>query len=339
MVVAFHFFSRWGGYFPFGQSVDNVFFRHLYLGVELFFIISGFVIALTLSRARNLRTFLTNRATRLYPALVMLLPLVFVVQRYIPGSPFISTSTVGNLFSSMTLLPPKLLSKVFGEELNWLTLVLWSLKVEIFFYLLAGFLFFTFRKLSFFIKIHSFGALVSLWYLAPDSITAGVPGGSFVSNALDASQYYCLPWFLIGIVFFQIRNKDLGSKEVFVLIIYSLLAWYISEPYSANTLERLVAIFLVVGLATVVIGKFKISRVYNFAIFQKIGSSSYEMYLLHQGLGIPLCIYIFSKFSVSPMIGIVVVISIIILLFFFSAVVQLKLTGPINQMLRKKFIS
>lgn len=52
----------------FGTPSHDRFFKIGELGVELFFIISGFVILLSLDRARNVQQFVYNRFMRLYPA-------------------------------------------------------------------------------------------------------------------------------------------------------------------------------------------------------------------------------------------------------------------------------
>jgi peptidoglycan/LPS O-acetylase OafA/YrhL len=117
------------------------------------------------------------------------------------------------------------------------------------------------------------------------------------------------------------------------------MAYLVSEPYSKNTLARFIAISLTVMVAITVVRLKPKSRFYEFSIFQKIGSSSYEMYLIHQGIGIPLCIYLFSKWPASPFLGFLATLIAIGLLFLFARTVQIKLTTPINEFLRRKTIS
>ena len=61
-VVLFHFT------FGFNHNDTNTFFHKGYLGVQLFFIISGFVIFMTFEKTQNIKVFLLGRFTRLYPA-------------------------------------------------------------------------------------------------------------------------------------------------------------------------------------------------------------------------------------------------------------------------------
>ena len=70
-VVLFHFTLGRNGY-------ENI-FRFGTTGVDLFFMISGFVIFMSLEKADGLRTFLINRFSRLYPAYWMGVVFSFVL--------------------------------------------------------------------------------------------------------------------------------------------------------------------------------------------------------------------------------------------------------------------
>src|SRR5690348_11798154 len=65
MVVAFHYTTRLGELFPAAAWGD---FRFGEYGVHLFFVISGFVIIMTLDRSERPADFLVARFSRLYPA-------------------------------------------------------------------------------------------------------------------------------------------------------------------------------------------------------------------------------------------------------------------------------
>ena len=54
-VVLFHAYARWTEVVPYGSRYsDFVIFKNGWLGVYLFFVISGFVITMTLSRTKTL---------------------------------------------------------------------------------------------------------------------------------------------------------------------------------------------------------------------------------------------------------------------------------------------
>src|SRR5450631_2490401 len=90
-VIGFHYFSRWTfplnekNLYPYGDVFAHVpFFRFGYLGVNLFFLVSGFVITLTLARCNSSREFFVKRFSRLMPAMVLASSATFLIVRLLP---------------------------------------------------------------------------------------------------------------------------------------------------------------------------------------------------------------------------------------------------------------
>ncbi len=129
MVVAFHFLHR--GQVP-GWIEDHApapveaVARYGYLGVHLFFIISGFVIFMSAEGA-TVRSFTASRVARLYPALWVAAPLTALVA-WTTASPFFQVS-MHQLLANLTLVP-----QWFAIE--FVDGSYWSLAVELQFYLL-----------------------------------------------------------------------------------------------------------------------------------------------------------------------------------------------------------
>ncbi|MGL4264969.1 MAG: acyltransferase family protein, partial [Afipia sp.] len=78
LVMGFHYFYHLESYYykstlyPYGETFSNVLvFKYGYMGVELFFIISGFVIAMTLESSRSVIDFVIRRFVRIWPALIV----------------------------------------------------------------------------------------------------------------------------------------------------------------------------------------------------------------------------------------------------------------------------
>ena len=64
MVLLFHYYSRWNG-IHYQIEGDLLGFKYGYLGVEFFFMISGYVIYFTLTKTENFQKFLKSlRALR-----------------------------------------------------------------------------------------------------------------------------------------------------------------------------------------------------------------------------------------------------------------------------------
>jgi peptidoglycan/LPS O-acetylase OafA/YrhL len=110
--------------------------HHWHYGVQLFFIISGFVLALPFARARRglsapvgLRRYFLRRLTRLEPPYVLVMLGCFVLLVLLKGR------DAGELWPRLLTGLTYTHGAVYGE-LNPVNLVTWSLEVEVQFYLL-----------------------------------------------------------------------------------------------------------------------------------------------------------------------------------------------------------
>lgn len=90
-VVFYHYYSGFANpphspsIYPYGSVLANIFpFKYGYFGVQLFFVISGFVIALTLNKCRNFTEFFVRRMARLWPTMLICSVLTFLVVTIFP---------------------------------------------------------------------------------------------------------------------------------------------------------------------------------------------------------------------------------------------------------------
>jgi peptidoglycan/LPS O-acetylase OafA/YrhL len=129
-VVFFHYGFR-------GYAADNMttmpylwaapFTKYGYLGVHLFFIISGFVILMTAS-SESARAFMVSRIVRLYPAFWVCCTITFLAILFLGGTRY--SASWRQYTINMTML-----NNMFGVES--IDGVYWSLFVEIKFYCLV----------------------------------------------------------------------------------------------------------------------------------------------------------------------------------------------------------
>jgi peptidoglycan/LPS O-acetylase OafA/YrhL len=109
-------------------------FRGGYVGVDVFFVVSGYVITRKLVGSRpSYRDFALARAQRLYPPLVAMLAFTVLLCTVAPGSPISPEDAVPRALVAVTQLSSPLVA------LNWPMHpfdVTWSLAVEWYFYLL-----------------------------------------------------------------------------------------------------------------------------------------------------------------------------------------------------------
>jgi peptidoglycan/LPS O-acetylase OafA/YrhL len=161
MVIGFHYFSRWTAprspenIYPYGGWLADVaLFNYGYLGVELFFIVSGFVISLTLFVSSDWADFAWKRFSRLFPTMLLCSLVTYTFLNAV-GSPWFNAS-YRDFLPSLTFTDPALWSKALGGSFRSIDAAYWSLQVEVKFYLWACLLFFVFGSQRFLLSFGTF---------------------------------------------------------------------------------------------------------------------------------------------------------------------------------------
>ena len=287
LVLGFHYCSRWTppraaeNLYPYGDLLRDIpVVGHGYLGVELFFIISGFVIALTLISSRDWLDFALRRAARLVPSMILCSIITFAILALLPFKYF-ETALI-DFVPSLSFIEPHVWEKILGTPVHAIDGAYWSLFVEVKFYFWACLLFFVFKERRFLtvfaiflnvvLALEAFGALTSSRLV----INA--------STALFAAPY--LPWFGGGIAFFYLfRDRKnalaglLAVETLVVVIVRALTADVASEiPFD---LAFYALFFLFVFQRGYV-------RAFEWKPLALIGEASYSLYLLHQNVGVTL---------------------------------------------------
>lgn len=256
-VVVFHYSghcTRYFNDFPFNFSYGKY-------GVQLFFVISGFVIYFTLDKSKNWRDFSFSRFSRLYPAYWAILALLIIKD-------ILSTNPIwwGGYTVNLTML-----QKFLGYP--DIDIVFWSLAIELNFYIIMIILFTT--------RIMQKITTITLIWLLIASLYAMInqhPGISFLPDFIYT--YLILPhapYFITGIMFY-LAQKDGLKPEHIAIISCALIAIYIDGGMEAGIIA--VIIFTVFGLATTGVLHFTISR---WTLW--LGAISYPLYLVHRNLG------------------------------------------------------
>ena len=252
-----------------------------FLGVYLFFIVSGFVIAMSLERSASILRFWLNRLIRLWPTLLICGAITFAATSLL-GPPDLVRSWTEYLIS-MTFFPPSRVSQITGiAGLDWLDGAYWSLWTEVRFYIIAGFLYFAVRA-RFLLVWTMFAVLCSavhVWGL--------LHGGLFdaLSRALFAEHQ---PYFTAGIALAALR-VDAGERwprGVLALAIAQALV-YPALAEGGLTLSLLIGLFIVFALAIPVMLSRGPVPVLSSRAMVSAGVASYAYYLLHQNTGIAL---------------------------------------------------
>lgn len=296
LVVLFHFFSRWqegpdgGAVYPY-ESVDALWFGAY--GVQLFFMISGFVVSLTLEKCHGIAHFAIRRFARLWPMLWASLVLVGLVLLALPEGVF--TLQPGQLLPSLTLAPPAFWSMLHVTASPYVDGVLWSLWVEVLFYGLAGVLYF-WRPKRFLQNLTIAALLLTLvqalvqWRVGSE--TAGFVEVSYNLTSRLALAFPLAPhiwWFVFGAALFTHWRDGgrAGLKVAALAVPMQLLASLWLAPWGGGNglgLVALVATLFLIFAATVLMPRAAKPLANRWPSL--IGRSSYSLYLLHQAIGV-----------------------------------------------------
>ena len=259
MVVLFHYTTRYNQIY--GHTVPIVMFDIGRYGVHLFFMISGFVIFLTINRIKKIEDFIISRFSRLYPAYwVAIMITFFSIQVFsLPGR----ETSLSDLVINFTMLQ------------EWFRVphvdgVYWTLTVELSFYILMSLLFLT--------RLLKYVDIVSLIWLCLVIITKwlkmylGVTLPNLIKLLLLLDHGNL---FIAGMMFFKFKNTK--KIKYIGIILLSLLVSYYLYPENKTIFTIYFLIFFLFSMDYL---KFIAIRSLVF-----LGSISYSLYLIHQNIG------------------------------------------------------
>lgn len=233
-------------------------------GVNLFFIISGFVIFMTINRVEHPLDFVVSRFSRLYPAYWAAIAISFTLCTLLdfPAQYMVSLPAA--------LLNGLMLHGLFGVP--HVSGVYWTLEVELLFYALMFTLLLT-RQLQ---RVHwlLLGLFaLDLLYAATERL-AGISLPWRIYHLLSLKY---LPWFSLGICMYRLLQADAGRRDL-ILCVSALLVIGITES---------VANLLLAAALTLLIRAASQNRLplLEWRLPVWLGTISYSLYLLHESIG------------------------------------------------------
>jgi peptidoglycan/LPS O-acetylase OafA/YrhL len=260
-----------------------------HFGVELFFIISGFVILMTIERKRTVLDFLLSRFTRLMPAFLAAVVIASLILMLRPMPP-LHMPTVVQFIANLTMAPA-----LFGQE--GIDLPYWTLTYELIFYvLMAGILGLNcLRSIEWFgLLLLGIGFLVWAFVDIPAHRRIGIVSLAHYSN-----------FFLIGICLYRVH---MGTARP---ITWVALACAIAASARGGGEQAFYASpteYLLLTIAFTALVWFAVSRhgkwlIWRPAVF--LGRVSYPLYLVHVAVGFEIILF-GVQHGWSTMTGIVV---------------------------------
>jgi peptidoglycan/LPS O-acetylase OafA/YrhL len=268
-VMEYHY-TTWysqdmGGHPPPGVFFDLPWGHH---GVDLFFIISGFVIFMTLERTRSLGDFLFSRFARLWPAFVASLVVTVLVCAVLEDSA--PPQDAWTLLINLTMTPDLWGARTFDGSY-------WSLLYELSFYALSG-------AVWFLVRPRAPEPACAAWLLASLALRWNSDWVSAPVIQLTATWYCQL--FAIGIMLFRIRAGRATLLTWVVLILALTIAAIgphaVLDPLPGRIYVVLIAAFAyLVWFAAAPRAGARFPRPLLF-----LGRISYPLYLVHQEMGL-----------------------------------------------------
>jgi peptidoglycan/LPS O-acetylase OafA/YrhL len=287
LVVMFHYYVRWPDIFPYkGDYAEFFLFKYGFLGVQLFFMISGFVIFMSLDASKGLLEFARKRWIRLFPAMLIVTTFLFITAPFFVERPFGQPKLL-DVMPGLLFVESHFLNYVFGASLRDLEGAFWSLYVEVRFYIMLSVLYFAFgRKKAIFVL---FGIAFVLTLLKLLTV-----GGGFKSEWIQTLMFimgqvfvgHFLYWFLIGIVSYLVYKGELRQWSypiLLTILVLALLPMY-KDPIKVAAAIGVTAIFVTVTWH----GQLK--AVFRWPLFAFFGMISYPLYLIHENAGVALII-------------------------------------------------
>jgi polysaccharide biosynthesis protein PslH len=243
-------------------------------GVEMFFMISGFVILGSLLRHATLRGFLQDRFIRIYSAWVPALVAVTIVCVMMNMKMFADASfgkAVGIFVSNLLLLPPLLPLPVVHQGS-------WSLSYEWVFYLLAVTGAWLVRRKG------APPVAVGLWGLAcglfvclyPRSLFFLTGVTVFAGQAWFARHRRWLKWPLVSLLVFLVAWRLTGADKS--NLSETLFTWMLSGRWLAAVVAFAASLHL---FASVTLNASRQFAFLQSRAFQFLGTISYSFYLWH----------------------------------------------------------
>ena len=203
IVVLFHCFYMLSPTHYLDENIIGNISKYGWLGVELFFIISGFVISFTLYKYNNVKSFCIARFARLYPtywaAIIFSSILYFFQYRHIDLSKYFINFL---MFHGLLNLPD--VSDVF-----------WTLSVELLFYAIAAAIFY----FGYFIKNKVFifwGIITLAWEII--NYCGAVHQHSIISKLGYLLVLRYSPLFMFGIFLHKGFSSGWCRKNILILI-------------------------------------------------------------------------------------------------------------------------
>lgn len=287
-------------------------------GVDIFFMISGFVIFLTIIKTRKWQDFVVSRFARLYPAFwyCMFITAGFTVL-YEPD--FVSPARI---FANATMMPV-----YFGiEDLDG---SYWTLLVELVFYVWILTLFIT-NSIR---NINTIGFITTMLVILFHQLSSYYIH-FYECTVRKVQLLNHFPLFFSGILFYQLKKRERQIEQIVLLIFCLVASFYLhdkggrSQFHISATAHYILLTSFHLLFALFIMGKLTFLK---FGPLLFLGKISYCLYLIHQYVGLHLISTFTNKLHLNIYIALFLAFSICIAI---AYLVNTFIEIPANRLIR-----
>jgi len=267
--------ARVGNPFPYGTQ-----------GVKLFFVISGFILAVPFlryylglsERKPGIRAYFLRRLTRLEPPYIISTLLIFLLLVFVMGNKYPLGTLIPSLFYSLFYVH----TIVLPGEFPYINPVTWSLEVEVQYYILAPFIVGAICLLKDKVKRRML-TLVLILAFATLSWMIDIYWGMRFDSLASFLHY-----FLAGILLCDIFLLDREALEMqrgwpMFLVGLILLVPILTVDHSMSRMLwlRMLSPLMILAFYLIVFGNRWWNRIFSLNGLTLIGGMCYTIYLLH----------------------------------------------------------
>jgi peptidoglycan/LPS O-acetylase OafA/YrhL len=314
-VALFHAFVRWPTFYSYGYKfVGNPIFDTKIAGVNLFFMISGFVILMTLRKCKSFFDFIFRRWRRLFPAMLTCSVIILGTAALLPERPE-GAINLWDLLPGLTFIGDgpgtkhlwDLFSKYWNINIHSIDGSFWSLYVEVKFYIIFGAAYFLFGE---YVGIPVIFVLFLLSKLSSDKLLnvhfgpsdigghffaslhqfLTIAGIHWLSDFLSLSSY---GFFAAGSLLFL--SDETKNRRLFWLGVLVVMLATLSNSESPRIANMCLTLLFPITMASSSVRYLIANKVLVF-----IGYISYPLYLLHQNLMVAMTVKIGRAFPAMP---------------------------------------
>ena len=278
LVILYHAYYRWPELVPYGDRfADFPLFSTGWLGVNLFFMISGFVILMSLDRCSTVGEFLYRRWLRLFPAMLICSLLLFFSADLFSQRPLGSPS-LRDLLPGLTFIEPSWWESLLGSPQGYLEGAFWSLYVEVRYYVIAALLYFWVGRKAQVPVLFGLFLATRIVNTLCDGQSDCMAGG--INLWLHQLGFQYFGWFAAGASFYLYVSSGERRWLLAGAGIALLSAAFVHRFFTVSTVAA--AIIALMFAATVISPR--LQSILSNRVLLFFGYISYPLYLLHENL-------------------------------------------------------